>query len=142
MTTLKDKVAIITGAALMDAGVGIGGATALLMAREGARVIVADVRREAAERLAEKINGEGGKAIACEVDLRNEDSIKAMVDTAIRTFGKLDILDNCAAATPETDTDVVSMDAAIWDLIMEVNSFSALLRLSGNSRGDSGGERP
>lgn len=127
MATLNGKVAIITGATLTDDGIGIGGATALLMAREGAQVVVADVLREPAQRLAEKINSEGGKAIACEVDLQNEDSIKAMVETTIRRFGKLDILDNCAAATPKTDTDVVSMDAAIWDLIMEVNVRGTML---------------
>jgi NAD(P)-dependent dehydrogenase (short-subunit alcohol dehydrogenase family) len=127
MGRLTGKVALITGANLVDEGVGIGGATALLMAREGAQVVVADILHGPAERLAAQIRSEGGDAVACAVDLRSESHIAAMVETATRTFGKLDILHNNAAAIPRADADIVTMDSAVWDMVMEVNVRGTML---------------
>jgi len=127
MGRLTGKVAVVTGATLVDEGVGIGGATALLMAREGARVVVADVLQEPVERLAARIRSEGGEAVACHVDLRSESEIVAMVETALRVFGKLDILHNNAAAIPRADADIVTMDTAVWDLVMEINVRGTML---------------
>ncbi|MBP1688747.1 MAG: short-chain dehydrogenase [Deltaproteobacteria bacterium] len=127
MGRLTGKVAVVTGATLVDEGVGIGGAAALLMAREGARVVVADVLQEPVERLAARIRSEGGEAVACHVDLRSESEIVAMVETALRVFGKLDILHNNAAAIPRADADIVTMDTAVWDLVMEINVRGTML---------------
>ncbi|MFN8627431.1 MAG: SDR family oxidoreductase [Candidatus Binatia bacterium] len=127
MGRLTGKVAVVTGATLVDEGVGIGGATALLMAREGARVVVADILREPVERLAAHIGSAGGDAVACVVDLRRETQVAAMVETAIRRFGRLDILHNNAAAIPRADADIVTMDAAVWDTVMEVNVRGTML---------------
>jgi len=128
MGKLNGKVAIVTGAYWVEAGNSIGGATALLMSREGAKVVVADIIGEPAERLAAKIKSEGGKAIACHVDLRQEKQIYTMVEAAIREFGSLDILHNNAAVLPQPgDKDVVRMDSAAWDMSMEGNVRGTML---------------
>jgi len=127
MGRLTGKVAVVTGANMVDEGVGIGGATALLMAREGAKVMVADILDEPVERLAAQIRSQGGVAVACHTDLRREGDIAALIETAIRTFGKLDILHNNAAAIPRADADIVTMDPSVWDMVMEVNVRGTML---------------
>jgi len=78
MRRLEGKVAIVTGS-----GSGIGEATARLMAREGASVVVADIDGPAAERVA----GEIGSAVVAEVDVSDESSVVRMVETAVESFG-------------------------------------------------------
>src|SRR6266568_5837279 len=83
MGRVEGKVAIVTGA-----GSGIGEATARLMAREGASVVVADIDGKEAGRVA----GELASAVACEVDVSEEASVVRMVETAVESFGGLDVL--------------------------------------------------
>jgi NAD(P)-dependent dehydrogenase (short-subunit alcohol dehydrogenase family) len=111
---LEDKVAIVTGA-----GSGIGEATARLMAREGASVLVADINGGEAERVA----GELDSAVAAEVDVSDEPSVVRMVETAVESFGGLDVLHNNAsdASTNALDMDIVSLDMAIFDRLVAVN---------------------
>lgn len=128
MGKLAGKVAIVTGAYLVEGGDSIGGATALLMAREGAKIVAADIVDEPVQMLVEKIRKEGGEAVACHVDLRSEEAIKAMVETALQAFGGLDILHNNAAALPGPgDRDVVLMEAATWDKTMEISVRGTML---------------
>jgi len=87
MSRLDGKVAIVTGA-----GSGIGEATARLLAREGASVVVADINRTEAERVA----GELDTAVAVEVDVSKEESVARMVECAVEAFGGLDVLHNNA----------------------------------------------
>jgi len=114
MARLKDKVAIVTGA-----GSGIGEATARLMADEGASVVVADINREAAKRVADQL----GNAVAAEVDVSDELSVERMVALAVETFGGLDILHNNAtdSRTNATDTDIVTLDMKLFDRLVAVN---------------------
>src|SRR5439155_26713848 len=114
MGGLEGKLAIVTGA-----GSGIGEATARLMAHEGASVVVADIDRSAAERVA----GELGSAVAAEVDVSDESSVVSMVETAVESFGGLDVLHNNAtdSSTNAVDTDIVTRDMAVFDRLVAVN---------------------
>jgi 3-oxoacyl-[acyl-carrier protein] reductase len=89
---LQDRVAIVTGAAQ-----GIGRAYALRFAREGARVVVADLRREAAEAVAAECSAAGPPAIAVAVDVANEDSARACAEQVMAEQGRIDVLVNNAA---------------------------------------------
>lgn len=114
MGRLAGKVAIVTGA-----GSGIGEATARLMAREGASVVVADLNRAEAERVA----GELDAAIAVEVDVAEEESVIRMIETAAASFGGLDVLHNNAtdSSLNAVDTDIASLDMAVFDRLVAVN---------------------
>ncbi|HZT08298.1 MAG TPA: SDR family oxidoreductase [Chloroflexota bacterium] len=114
MGRLDGKVAIVTGA-----GSGIGEASARLMGREGASVVVADISRSEAERVAAEIGG----AVVAEVDVSDEASVIRMVETAVESFGGLDVLHNNAtdSATNAVDTDIVTLDMSIFDRLIAVN---------------------
>jgi NAD(P)-dependent dehydrogenase (short-subunit alcohol dehydrogenase family) len=126
MQRLKDKVAIVTGAAS-----GIGRATVVRLAAEGAAVVVADINGDGAADVARRLEADGARATATQVDLASPDSIKAMVDATVAAFGGLDVLHNNAAATgPEaigSDGGVVDVDLDVWDLTMTVNLRGTLL---------------
>jgi NAD(P)-dependent dehydrogenase (short-subunit alcohol dehydrogenase family) len=108
------KVSIVTGA-----GSGIGEATARLLAREGASVVVADLNRAEAERVADEL----GAAIAVEVDVSAEESVVRMIKAAVESFGGLDVLHNNAtdSALNAVDTDIVTLDMAVFDRLVAVN---------------------
>ena len=112
---LKDKVALITGA-----GSGIGQATALLFAREGARVAVVDVREEAAKATAQEIERAGGQALALRADVSLPADNQAAVEQTVARWGRLDIF-YANAGVPERPTPVEDVDEATFDRIMAVN---------------------
>jgi len=120
MGRLEGKVAIVTGA-----GSGIGEATVRLMAHEGASVVVADINRSAAERVARDLEN----AEVAEVDVSDESSVIQMVETAVESFGGLDVLHNNAsdASTNALDTDIVTLDMAIFDRLVAVNLKSMFM---------------
>jgi NAD(P)-dependent dehydrogenase (short-subunit alcohol dehydrogenase family) len=126
MRMLDEKVAIVTGA-----GGGIGAATARLLAARGARVVLADLRLEAAQTVADHIAREGGRARAELLDLAEEDSIQALVDAALRHYGRIDVLHNNAADLSRElsaqDRDVQSMAADVWDRTFRVNVRGTML---------------
>lgn len=111
---LNDKVAIITGGAR-----GIGRETALVFAREGAKVVVADFDREAGEKTAGDINASGGEAIFRKVDVTDRENVQAMVVETKEHFGKIDILVNNAGIT--ADAMLLKMTEADWDKVIGVN---------------------
>jgi NAD(P)-dependent dehydrogenase (short-subunit alcohol dehydrogenase family) len=88
---LERKAALITGA-----GGGIGRATALAFAREGARVAVADVAIENARETVAQVNAAGGQAISLAGDVTRDADVRAMIDTVVRTYGRLDCAFNNA----------------------------------------------
>ena len=91
---LADRIAIITGAAR-----GIGRAVALGFAREGASVVVADLRTELAEQTVGEIAAAGGRALAIEVDVANLADLDRLVATTLERFGRIDILHNNAGVS-------------------------------------------
>lgn len=113
---LQNKVALITGA-----GSGIGRESALLFAREGAQVVVADIRRDPGVAVVEEIAALGGDAAFVEVDVAKADSVRAMVAFAEKKYGRLDVLFNNAGLFHEADGSVLDTDEKIWDLVIQVN---------------------
>lgn len=111
---LKDKIAIVTGG-----GSGIGHATCLTFAREGAYVVVADKNPDAARMVADALVAAGGKGEPVEVDVAKSASVRAMIEGVVERHGRLDILVNNAgygiAGT------VVSTTEEDWDALMAVN---------------------
>lgn len=112
---LGDKAIIVTGA-----GSGIGRATTLILARHGAKLLVADLNRDAAEETARLVESEGGVAHPMRVDVTCESDIKAMVDCAVETFGYLNGAFN-NAGLPMQNKLVEELDAIDWDRVMDVN---------------------
>src|SRR6476646_4794402 len=88
---LTGRVAIVTGG-----GNGIGEAMVRRFAREGAKVVIADINLNAAEKVAEDLRKEGFEALACRVDVTSKQDVEAMVNKAENEFGKVDILANIA----------------------------------------------
>lgn len=122
---LEDKVAIVSGAGSIRPGMGNGKATAILFAREGARVVAADIKLEAAEETVEIIKKEGGEATAVQADVTRESGAKKLVETTISKYGKLDILfNNVGGAYGSTGLKVTVEE---WDATMDLNLKSVLL---------------
>ena len=117
---LDQRVAVITGA-----GSGIGQAMALLFAREGARVLAADINGSAAEETAAKVVAEGGTCQAMVVDVTEPDQVRGMIERAHEHFGRIDIL--CNNAGTGSTTDVIDCEPDEWDRVMTVNVRSVYL---------------
>ncbi|MDZ4718687.1 MAG: beta-ketoacyl-ACP reductase [Roseiflexaceae bacterium] len=111
---LKNKVTFITGG-----GQGIGRATALLFAREGGRVVVADINKSAADSVAAEIIAADGQALAVQVDVSRAESVEAAVAEAIQWGSRIDVLLNNAGIT--RDARLPKMTEAQWDAVINVN---------------------
>jgi NAD(P)-dependent dehydrogenase (short-subunit alcohol dehydrogenase family) len=124
--SLEGRVAVVTGG-----GSGIGRASCELLARRGARVVVADIDALTAREAAAGINASGGVAMAVEVDVADEDQIRSMLRTTQDEFGRLDILfNNAAAVSPEQmqrDVEVTGQDSEVWDRAMAVNARGPMI---------------
>ena len=126
MQRVKGKVAIVTGSAS-----GIGRVTAETLAREGARLVIADIDAQAGRAVADSIVDSGGEAVAVNVDVSLEAEIVAMVEAAMDTFGALHVLHNNAAITsPEhqrCDGNLLELESRVWDATMAVDLRGAML---------------
>jgi NAD(P)-dependent dehydrogenase (short-subunit alcohol dehydrogenase family) len=123
---VEGKVAIVTGAGSTPGpGVGTGKATAVVLAREGAQVMLVDLHPERAEETLRMIEDEGGKAQVFAGDATRSDDCAAMVEAALDTFGTVDILvNNIGLASVGT---VVDLTEEAWDRAFDVNLRTAFL---------------
>jgi len=117
---LKDKVAIVTGAAH-----GMGEAEARIFAKEGARIIVADILQEQAEAVAADIRAGGGDATFAKIDVTNEPDWLALIGKTVETHGRLDILVNNAGISGSSIGDPDALEG--WNRIIAVNQTSVFL---------------
>jgi NAD(P)-dependent dehydrogenase (short-subunit alcohol dehydrogenase family) len=126
MRGLTGKVAVVAG----GAG-GIGTATSIRLAEEGARVVVGDLDEQSARGVAEEIAGQGGTAVAMPFDISVEDDVAGLIATAIHEFGGIDILHaNAADLSPATigqDSDATQIALEVFDRTIQVNMRGHLL---------------
>ena len=122
---LQDKVALITGAGSVAAGWGNGKATAALFAREGARIFAVDLNKEAAEETRRVVETEGGACVAYAADVTNATAVKAMTDTCLEAYGRIDILHNNVGGS--VPGGPVEMSEEAWDANVDLNLKSAFL---------------
>jgi NAD(P)-dependent dehydrogenase (short-subunit alcohol dehydrogenase family) len=123
---LEDKVAIIMGAG-QTAGdtIGNGRATAILFAREGAKVLAVDRRLDSAQETVGMIESEGGSAVAVEADATNDSACAALVKNCLDTHGRVDILHN-NVGIGGADAGPAHIEEAAWDQILSVNLKSVV----------------
>jgi 3-oxoacyl-[acyl-carrier protein] reductase len=117
---IEGRVALVTGASQ-----GIGQATALALAKHGAKLALAARNEQKLEELAQQIKMSGGQATAFVMDVADEEQIKSGVKSALAQFGKIDILINNAGIT--RDQLVMRMKRADWDAVLNTNLTSAYL---------------
>jgi 3-oxoacyl-[acyl-carrier protein] reductase len=111
---LAGKVALVTGAAQ-----GIGKAIAMLLARNGADVVVSDINLEKAQETANEIQGMGRRSLAIKVNVADLKDVERMVETTVEQFGRIDILVNNAGIT--RDRLILRMTEEDWDAVLDVN---------------------
>jgi 3-oxoacyl-[acyl-carrier protein] reductase len=120
MMDLSANVAIVTGS-----GRGIGREIALVLARQGASVVISDIDVAAAEKAAAEIRDDGGNSIAIAADVTEQEQVASLADQTMSSFGRIDILVNNAGIT--RDTLLMRMSEADWDLVLATNLKGAFL---------------
>lgn len=115
MGKLDNKVAFITGA-----GSGMGKAQSILFAREGAKVVAADINFEGVQAVVEEIKNNGGEALAVKTDVSDAESIEAAVKEATDNYGYIDILSNTAGILDDYKPTLETSEE-LWDRIMNIN---------------------
>lgn len=113
---LKNKVVVITGS-----GRGIGAATALLLAKNKALVIVSDINIESAQRVVDEINTAGGKAFSYQVDVTNYANVESLISDTVKNYGSLDVMVNNAGIGGENQRKTAEHTLEDWDNVIAVN---------------------
>ena len=122
MGRLEGRVAFITGA-----GSGIARAAAGLFAREGACVALAEIKPELGNATEKLVREAGGDALFIQTDVTDEGSVEAAVAAALRHFGKIDVLYNCAGGSLPADSHVTDVDLAVWQQTMTLDLLGPIL---------------
>lgn len=124
MGKLENRVAVVTGG-----GSGLGRGMCIRFAAEGAKVIIADLKPDAAEETAAMIREKGGEALAVECNVLIAENIAAMVKTGVAAFGKIDLLSNNTGICLEArnSTRIVDLEEKDWDFTMDLNLKSTYL---------------
>jgi NADP-dependent 3-hydroxy acid dehydrogenase YdfG len=113
-TNIDGKVVVITGASS-----GLGEATARLLSAEGATVLLGARRAERIQSLADELNRGGGKALAITTDVTQLDQVKRLVDSAVQTYGCIDVMLNNAGLMPHSPLERLKVED--WDQMIDVN---------------------
>src|SRR5262245_40997369 len=118
MRRFENKVVVIAGG-----GTGLGAGTAMRLASEGAKVVIGDLSADLANGVADKIKATGGDARGLAFDMAEENSIAALIQTAVDSFGGLDGIHINAAdmKTLRLDSDILAIDMAIFDRTIQIN---------------------
>jgi len=136
MKRVKNKVAIVTGGAS-----GLGKSSALLLAREGAKIVVTDIDEEGGKQVVQQIKKDGGEATFIKQDVAKEDEWKNVIETTLETFGKLHILANSAGIGLGGTVEDVTLDE--WKNLMDINLNGTFLGtkygIKGMRKTDEGG---
>jgi len=111
---IEGKVVVITGASS-----GLGEAAARHLSAQGASVVLGARRVERLQSLAKDLSREGGKALAVETDVSNCDAVKKLVDTAVQTCGRIDVMINNAGLMPQAPLELLKVNE--WDRMIDVN---------------------
>src|ERR1700742_2557716 len=127
MDRLKGKVAMVVGAGSIGPGWGNGKATAVTFAREGAKVFCVDRKGEAAEETVRLIVSEGGEAAAFTADVSRAAEVEAMVAACLKSYGRIDVLDNNVGIAEMGS--VVDVSEEKWDRVLAINLKSAYLAM-------------
>jgi len=119
---LDNKIAIVTGGAA-----GIGRATALRMAEEGASVVIADINGDGGTQVAEEVIAQGGKALAVQTDIGKPDQVQHLVERTIQSYGRIDVLHNNAFRLYAGDRDFTNSTLDGWNGAIETNLLGHML---------------
>lgn len=119
---LADRVAVVTGG-----GGGIGAATAQLFAAHGARVVIADIEADLADRTAEQISASGAQALPIVTDVRNADQVAALAQSVLDRFGRIDVLVNNVGHWLRHPGRFVDTDPQSWDELYRINLHHVFL---------------
>jgi NADP-dependent 3-hydroxy acid dehydrogenase YdfG len=111
---IKDKIVVVTGASS-----GLGEATARLLSAQGATVVLGARRADRLQSLAKDIEARGGKALAVATDVTQPEQVKALVDSAVRTYGRIDVMINNAGLMPQAPLERLKVDE--WNQMIDVN---------------------
>ena len=122
MARLAGKIALITGA-----GSGIGRASAIRFAEEGARVVVAEIDAALGHDTVDKVRAAGGEACFVETDVTDEGSVERCVDEAVQQYGRLDILFNCAGGSLENDAPITEVDFDVYERTLSLDLKGTML---------------
>jgi len=111
---IKDKIVVVTGASS-----GLGEATARLLSAQGATVVLGARRAGRLQSLAKDLEVRGGKALAVTTDVRLREQVKALVDSAVQTYGRIDVMINNAGLMPQAPLERLKIDQ--WEQMIDVN---------------------